>query len=102
MPSFIATYDLKETNPDPHSKFLEQARKHGWNYWILSSQNIWYRLPNTTLEGTFDTQQAAVAALKATRAATQAEMGRTVTMEKWIVVRYVESNFDSDKTQPKT
>jgi hypothetical protein len=102
MPTFIATYDLKETNPDPHSTFLAQSRKHGWNYWILSSANTWYRLPNTTLQGIFDNQDAAVAALKATRAATEKEMNKVVTMEKWIVAAYSTSNFGSDVTQANT
>jgi hypothetical protein len=99
MPSFIATYDLKETNPDPHSKFLAQARNHGWNYWILSSNGFWYRLPNTTLEGTFDNLEVAVRALQSTRDATQAEMGIPVTMEKWIVAQHVGARFDSDVRQ---
>jgi hypothetical protein len=101
MPTFNATYDLKETNPDPHAKFLEQARKHGWNYWILSSGNVWYRLPNTTLDGTFDTIAAAEQALHATRAATEAEMGRVVTMEKWVISQYTTGRFNSDTRRQK-
>ena len=101
MPTFIATYDLKETNPDPHSKFLAQARNYGWNYWILSSDNVWYRLPNTTLDGTFETMEAAENALLATRAATEAEMGRPVTLQKWIIAQRDGSRFNSDSHQQK-
>ncbi len=102
MATFIASYDLKETNPSPHSKFLEHARNNGWQLWILSSANEWYRLPNTTLVGTFANEDAAVAALKKTRTDTQSELGRTVTMEKWIVAEYGAASFDSDVHQPKT
>jgi hypothetical protein len=99
MPSFIATYDLKETNPDPHVTFLAEARKRGWNYWIRSSTGLWYRLPNTTLQGDFNNLDAAVAALQATRAATEAEIQFPVTMEKWIVAQHVGARFDSDVRQ---
>jgi hypothetical protein len=27
LPTFIASYDLKETNPDPHSTFLKKGRR---------------------------------------------------------------------------
>ena len=101
MATFIASYDLKETNPDPHSTFLKKAVEKGWLLWILSSNDLWYRLPNTTLVGTFQNQQTAVAALEATREATEREMGRTVTMEKWIVAQYDVANFNSDVTQKK-
>lgn len=98
MPTYIASYDLKRTNPDPHSAFLEQARAAGWNYWILGSNNVWYRLPNTTLEGNFSSQQAAVAAFKNIWEKTKAA-GYTVVVEKWIVAEHVNSNFNSDVTQ---
>jgi len=101
MPTFIASYDLKETNPDAHSKFLAQSRNHGWNYWILSSENVWYRLPNTTLDGRFETMTAAETALEATRAATQAEIGLPVTMEKWAIAQYIASRFNSDARRQK-
>ena len=94
MPKFLATYDLKETKPDPHETFLEEAKPHGWEPWIKSSDKKWYRLPNTTLWGTFDDREKAVAALKATKADTEKEIGIKVTMEKWIVVQYGGSTFD--------
>ncbi|MBS0529646.1 MAG: hypothetical protein JSS22_09690 [Proteobacteria bacterium] len=100
MPSFIASYDLKETTPSPHVSFLDQATKHGWKLWILSSKNIWFRLPNTTLEGSFATKADAVAALKNARAATEAELGRPVTLLKWIVVDFSAASLDSDVSQP--
>jgi hypothetical protein len=99
MATFIATYDLRQTNPDPHSKFLEKSRVFGWNYWILSDNSIWYRLPNTTLVGTFETMAAAEQALQATRTATQTDLGVAVTMEKWIIAQYTPARFNSDTTQ---
>ncbi len=101
MPTYIASYDVKETNPDPHSAFLKQAVAHGWRLWILSSENVWYRLPNTTLEGTFASLAEAESALKSTRAATELEMGRTVTMNKWIVAEYSNARFNSDERQAR-
>lgn len=99
MPIFLASYDLKETTPDPHTVFLKKAVEQGWKLWILSSDNKWYRLPNTTLEGTFPDRPAAITALKAAQAATEREIGRAVTMEKWIVAEYSGATFNSDVTQ---
>jgi hypothetical protein len=100
MLSFIATYDLRETNPDPHTTFLNKSRSFGWNYWILSTtNNTWYRLPNTTLVGQFETMDTAVTALEATRVATQHEMGRIVNMDKWIVTQFLDGRFNSDDQQ---
>ena|SRR5947209_283638 len=101
MPTYLASYDLEETNPDPHSTFLEQSRKHGWEYWILSSTNVWYRLPNTTLVGTFASMSTAEQALEATRAATASAIGRPVNMEKWIIAEYSQARFNSDVRQQK-
>lgn len=100
MAKFLATYDLKETNPSPHSKFLENAPKNGWQLWVLSSGNEWYRLPNTTLAGEFPTMDAAETALKKVRADTEAALGKTVTMEKWIITERGTSRFDADVHQP--
>jgi hypothetical protein len=96
MPRFIASYDLNEQN-SPHYEFLEAAKKHGWEPWILSSNNKWYRLPNTTLAGSFDNQEAAVSAFKAIKPSAEAELGSSITLEKWIVANYSESTFISDQ-----
>lgn len=101
MPTFIVSYDLRNTTPDPHSKFLEVAGKKGWLAWILSSDNVWYRLPNTTLVGDFTTQEDAVRALESTRSTTASEIGGQVILEKWIVAQYGSARFDSDVKQPK-
>jgi hypothetical protein len=52
MPDNLVTYDLKETDPDPHSEFITQAEARGWAAykWGPQSQK-WLRLPNTTLVG---------------------------------------------------
>jgi hypothetical protein len=67
----------------------------------LGSNDQWYRLPNTTLAGVFDTTALAEAALEKTRAATEKAIGITVTIEKWIVAEYSSARFNSDQTQPK-
>jgi hypothetical protein len=99
MPTFIASYDLKKTDPDPHGEFLNQSRNHGWNYWILSGQHGWYRLPNTTLEGTFNNLEEAINAFIATRSAIAVAIGIPVVLEKWIIVEYGNNRFDSDVKQ---
>lgn len=99
MTTYIVTYDIKETSPDPHATFLEQARKNNWNYWILSSANVWYRLPNTTLVGNFQTMDAAEKAFEATRVATAKVVGKAVTIEKFIIAEYGAARFNSDVTQ---
>ncbi|MCP3392097.1 hypothetical protein NLM27_25240 [Bradyrhizobium sp. CCGB12] len=99
MPNYLASYDLKETSPDPHPIFLKRAIAYGWSCWILASNNLWYRLPNTTLVGAFDNLVVAGNKLEAARVATQNELGRAVTMSKWIVVDYGFARFDSDQRQ---
>ncbi|KRQ16863.1 hypothetical protein [Bradyrhizobium manausense] len=99
MPAYVASYDLKETKPDPHPTFLKQAAAQGWKLWILSSNNVRYRLPNTTLIGTFDNLAVAEARLEAARLATENEMGRNVTTSKWIVAEYGPTRFNSDERQ---
>jgi len=97
--AFVGTYDLKETNPKPHSEFINQAAKLGWSPWIRSDNGTWYRLPNTTLVGEFVDVGAAEQALLAARAATQAAIGVTVTLEKWIISVRGASRFSSDVQQ---
>ncbi|WP_163150517.1 hypothetical protein [Bradyrhizobium uaiense] len=47
MPTYLASYDLKETDPDPHETFLEKAKERGWKLWTKGKSGKWYRLPNT-------------------------------------------------------
>lgn len=100
MATFIACYDLKETSPKPHNEFLEAAKQHGWEPWILARDNIWYRLPNTTLVGQFDSQELAVAAFKAIRPDAEKALGVSIVVEKWFVAKYVGANFNSDEKVP--
>jgi hypothetical protein len=98
MPKFLASYDLKETKPDPHETFLEKAEEFGWSAWVKPTGSIlWCRLPNTTLRGTFITLAQAVNALKATRTAAQRALRITVTMEKWFVAQYSGSTIATDR-----
>jgi len=97
MPTYIACYDLKETNPDPYPTFMTQAIAHDWEYWIEGSRNASYRLLNTTLRGVFADMAAAVAALENVRSWTEFDMKCTVTMSKWIIVEYSDARFASDE-----
>ncbi len=97
MPKFIASYDLENTYPSPYGPFLEAAEAFGWFPWIKSSSGKWYRLPNTTLIGDFSDLEAAVAALRATRAATEDAIGTQLRIQKWIVSERLASKFESDE-----
>lgn len=94
MARFIAAFDLKESTA--YAAFLTQARELGWSDLIKTDNGRWYRLPNTTLAGTFDHRDAAGAALKATRAATERALGRPVMMPRWIVAEFGEAALDTD------
>jgi hypothetical protein len=98
MPRYIACYDLADTNPDPHSEFINQADKVGWKTWIwASSHSLWYKLPNTTLVGEFSSRDAAKAAFDKALAATKLENSGT-DLEKYIIADYGSAVFDSDVT----
>lgn len=99
MATFIATYDLKWSTETPYTEFQNQAVKHGWRLWILADNNVWYRLPNTTLVGEFSDIAAAEKALQDTRAATASSTGKTVEMTKWIISVRGASRFGSDEHQ---
>jgi hypothetical protein len=102
MPTFFATYDLRETRPDPHEKFIENAGRFGWTTLIWgATAKKWYKLPNTTLTGDFDDRPAAVTALKAARTATASDLGQCV-LEKWIVITSGGSTFESDEKYDPT
>ncbi|WP_156944758.1 hypothetical protein [Bradyrhizobium sp. Ec3.3] len=101
MPRFIASCDLKETKPDAHENFVVNAIEHGWSPWILDHNDALFTLPNTTLQGSFVDLTQAVAALNATRAETEKELGIKVIMEQWLVARYeAQPDFDSNEREP--
>ena len=97
MATFIATYDLKWSQTTPYSEFKEQAQKLGWASWILAGNRKWYKLPNTTLEGTFASMEAAEKAFLAIAGATAAATGRIVEVEKWIIAEYSSARFNSNE-----
>ncbi len=101
MARFIATYDLTNTNPSPYTEFRDAAINLGWSIWILSSESVWYRLPNTTLVGEFSDMEAAKKAFHAIKGKAEAKLGRAITVEKYIIANYSSSNFISDQTQAK-
>ena len=82
MANFVATYDLKWSQTTPYTEFKDQAQKLGWNSWILAGNGKWYKLPNTTLVGTFVNMEAAEKAFLAIAGATAAATGKVVDVEK--------------------
>ncbi len=101
MPDFLMSYDLRRTDPPPHAEFLKQATLQGWKVWILGSNDYWYHLPNTTLEGTFANRDNAKIAFDRAVDATAAVIKVPVTVEKFILVAYSQALFNSDIAQKK-
>lgn len=97
MPNYLVTYDLRETRPDPHSEFIEQAEARGWAAFKWGPQSKkWLRLPNTTLIGEFADLDAAKAAFGAVKPATEVALGASITVEKFILVAYGAYSLNSD------
>lgn len=99
MARFIATYDLDDAF-SPHGAFFDAALDAGWEAWA-STGDMWNRLPNTTLLGTFTNQDAAVASFKAIKPVAEAKLGHTITVEKWFLAQYSTATVSSDEKQPK-
>ncbi|MEY9830783.1 hypothetical protein [Sinorhizobium fredii] len=97
MARFLASYDLTRTDPSPHSAYLKAAEEKGWSTWIESSDGAWYRLPNTTIVATFDNIEEAAKSFHSIKPAAEAEFGRKVTVEKYIVVHYSTGKFNSNE-----
>ncbi|MGE8131658.1 hypothetical protein ACQKQD_32365 [Methylobacterium sp. NPDC080182] len=83
MLRFVVTYDLKDNQPDPHSPLLKLAPDYGWNRLIDCTDSKPIRqLPNTTLQGVFNTTADATAAFRSLIAATEAKTRRRITVER--------------------
>lgn len=98
MPDFIVSYDLKETHPDPHAEFVKQAEKKGWSTWVRGATGVTYKLPNTTIEATFQTRDLAEASFLSIAPATRSA-GFNVVVAKWILADSTYARFASDKTK---
>lgn len=96
MPKYIACYDLENVSPSPYSAFLTAAVMKGWSLRIEGADGNKYRLPNTTLIGSFDSRDAAVQALKEAHAAAEKEIEKSFKRPKWIVASYTDATFYSD------
>lgn len=97
MTDYFVSYDLTRTNPGPHSEFLTQAEKRGWNRWSWGPQSKkWFRLPNTFLIGDFTNRDAAKKAFDDAVIATGKEIGLAVTVEKFFLAAYTSELFNSD------
>jgi hypothetical protein len=99
MASFLLSYDLKNTTPSPYATFLAKSASLGWSAWIKGSTGVMYRMPNTTLIGSFPTMDAAEKAMNDPKLATQQAIGTAVTIEKFVIVEYVSARFNSDEKQ---
>lgn len=96
MTRFVVTYDLKNTTPSPYAAFRAEAEKLKWET-TIKHDDIIYRLPNTTLIGTFPTKDAAFAAFKAIEAATNKALSTEINVEKHFIAAYTDGSFSSDE-----
>ena len=99
MPRFVVTYDLRQSAPKPHAKFLEFATEAGWATWVRGGGK-WHKLPNTTLEGQFDTIEDALAAFDTAVRLTEAELGVTKILEKIFIVSHETGRIRSNVKKP--
>lgn len=101
---FVVCYDLTNSRPSPYSEFLDQAEKRGWSRWFwLASERHFYRLPNTTLVGDFNSRDEADKAFDEAVAATAKAIGVKVNVEKYFLTNYSGALIASDnKVKPKS
>jgi len=103
MPSYLLTYDLKTTNPDPRSivsAALDDAR---WYSRLQVDAQSW-AYPNTTRSGTFTNDAAAISAFRSAIQAAKAEAARkgkgAVVIEKVYITQRTEVLFETDDKKP--
>jgi hypothetical protein len=96
MATFLVSYDLQSTTPDPHTTMLSLASVYGWAFEMPCTDGITRRLPNTTLWGTFADMAAAERGFQSLVQGTAVALGRTVNAEKWVIVSYTDSRVLSD------
>ncbi|KFC63958.1 hypothetical protein FG93_05468 [Bosea sp. LC85] len=82
---FVITYDLKSTDPDPHTPFLKHALTHGLSSWTDVGGEM-MKLPNTTLTGSFASLAEAEAAFDRALQATRRELWAPVTLVKRFII----------------
>lgn len=81
--NFVATYDIASAHPDPHTTVLREAPNHGWSAIISCNDGVARRhLPNTTLQGSFETAADATSAFRQLISASQSKLGRRIEVER--------------------
>lgn len=97
MPSYLLTYDLKTTSPDPRDIVRSELSKAKWFPRIRKGGLSW-AYPNTTRSGTFDDDEAAVDAYRtAIRKAEAEKKGKgKVVIEKVYITTRTEVLFETD------
>lgn len=95
MPGFIATFDLQDSFPQPHGRFLSNAQLFGW---LPSEENLpsSERMRDTILVGDFsDVNTATEALLKA--AEDLASRGSVkVKLTRWMVAQRTAARYCGD------
>ena len=100
MGTYVACYDLEETSPDIHLRFLEFAIDEGWfPIGLRSSHDAITSHPNTALEVNADKLSAAVDKFRSIASLT-ADIGYTVRLKRVAIFEVVndiywkEENFE--------
>lgn len=105
MPAYLLTYDLKSTDPDPHSLVRTELGKAGW-YARIKKDSLSWAYPDTTRSGTFVTDAAAIAAYRSAIQNAKTEAVRkgkgTVEIEKVYITQRTEVLFETDDRKPST
>lgn len=105
MPSYLLTYDLESTSPDPHGIVRDELKKAGW-FARTRKDGLSWAYPDTTRSGTFDDDAAAVEAYRSAIEDAKAEARNKgkgkVNIEKVFITTRTEVLFESDdKKTPK-
>ena len=100
MPDYFVSFDLRVIDPDPYTEFIGQAETRGWVAFKWEpNKKKWYRLPLTTLVGKFSNRRVAMERFASAREAAEAALGAKVTVQKFILAAYTNTNavFDSNE-----
>ncbi len=103
MAEFLITYDVEDSDPDPHKPLLVAAEKEGLLY-VWKGENYVSRLPNTTLWGIFENIDGANEAFENAVKRAEKVIGIKIVVEKRATVEMATANVLSNvrkKPDPK-
>lgn len=96
MKYFLVSFDIRFEKESNYSKFIEYATENGWSPWIETEEKTSYRLPGTTLYGSFINFEAAYDALENGRLCAEKNLDQRVLMEKRVIVEVLDIGLISN------